>query len=102
MMERTVRLFRHIHIAYYAPSSFVVAFILLIRVIPAMGQVTVSGTVTDAESGLPIPGVTVSVLPGEVRTATDTAGHFKLQSQVPAAQIEFRTLGYHTLSRTLS
>lgn len=101
-MERTVRLFRHIHIAYYAPSSFVVAFILLIRVIPAMGQVTVSGTVTDAESGLPIPGVTVSVLPGEVRTATDTAGHFKLQSQVPAAQIEFRTLGYHTLSRTLS
>ncbi|HEY0609376.1 MAG TPA: SusC/RagA family TonB-linked outer membrane protein, partial [Chitinophaga sp.] len=56
---------------------------------------TIQGTVKDAKSGTPLPGVTVSVKGKSTGTQTDMQGQFKLQAD-PQATLVFSFIGYTT------
>lgn len=71
--------------------------LLLAAGMPLMAQVplaVVSGRVTDARTGQPLPGATIMLLPSDpvIGTTTDTAGHFRF-TQVPVGiymlQVDF-------------
>jgi iron complex outermembrane receptor protein len=68
---------------------------------PARAQGPVSGNVTDARTGEPLPGATI-LLDGAAGPATDATGAFTLPA-VPAGRHELRIsfLGYETLLRQL-
>jgi len=57
---------------------------------------TVTGTVTDAASGLPLPGVTVKVLNGPGTTiSTDANGNYSIKAG-PTSKLVFAFVGYTT------
>ena len=62
----------------------------------AVAQVTVTGTVTDAETDEPFPGVTVSEQGTLVGTTTGANGIYSLQVQDVGNIIVFRIVGYST------
>ncbi len=62
----------------------------------AYGQRSVSGTITDAADGTPLPGVNVSVK-GTVRgTISDISGHYELALQENDETLVFSYVGYET------
>ncbi|MEN8250572.1 MAG: SusC/RagA family TonB-linked outer membrane protein, partial [Bacteroidota bacterium] len=74
---------------------YVLSLLLLIGGLAVAQDRTVTGTVTEAEDGLPIPGVNVVVLGTTTGTATDLDGNYKLI--VPeGASIVFSFIGYAT------
>ena len=71
--------------------------LLFVLAAPASGQVDVRGTVTDAESGVTLPGAVVTVLGTEVRAAAGADGTYAIE--VPSLQdtLSFSYVGYETL-----
>lgn len=61
-----------------------------------MAQVTVSGTVTDAETEGPFPGVTVTVQGTLIGTVTDADGAYSLEVPGVGSTVGFRFVGYST------
>lgn len=59
-------------------------------------EVTVSGTVTSADEGLPLPGVNVVVKGTSRGTTTDADGKYALQIPDPNAVLVFSFIGYTT------
>ena len=62
----------------------------------ARSQTRVSGVVTDAETGEPMPYVSV-VFPGtKIGTLTDPEGHFSIEGAGSYSNVSFQMLGYET------
>jgi len=60
-----------------------------------LGRLSIEGTVRDADTGLPIPGVSVMLLPRYARTTTDELGRFRVTSMPPGKyQITLMKDGY--------
>ena len=80
-------------------------FVALLIAPPAAAQSpgTVTGTVTDAETGQPLPGVNLVLRSADRGTATDTTGRFRF-TEVPAgpAVLEARFVGYRPVERDLT
>lgn len=63
----------------------------------AMAQnVTVSGVVTSQDDGLPMPGVTISVVGSNNAALADVDGNYKLNNVPAKASLEFRFVGMQT------
>ncbi len=58
----------------------------------------IKGSVTEAESGQPIPGVMV-LLEEHRGVTTDVSGHFFVKSEAPVSKLQFRFLGYKTVTK---
>lgn len=65
---------------------------LMDEVIEAVKRVSVTGTVTS-KSGMPIPGVSVSVLQSSLGTVTDNAGKYKIDVEANSV-LRFSYIGY--------
>ncbi len=61
------------------------------------GQKTVSGVVTSAEDGSPLPGVSVVVKGTTIGTITDTDGKYTLEVPGSAQELVFSFVGYKTV-----
>jgi TonB-linked SusC/RagA family outer membrane protein len=57
---------------------------------------TVSGTVTEEGTGVPLPGVNVAIPNSAIGTATDIAGEFRIELPAGASQLQFSFVGYRT------
>ncbi len=57
-------------------------------------QETVSGTVTDGQTGEPLPGVNILVVGTSTGTATDANGHYSLQVENLQDTLRFSFIGY--------
>lgn len=77
---------------------FLLPFLLTGLLIPAGAQqlesITVSGTITDAETGSPLPGATVIVEGTTTGTAADAQGNYSLQVPGEAAKLTAAFIGY--------
>jgi len=62
----------------------------------AYGQQSVSGTVTDAETGNPLPGVNIRVVGTETGTVTGPEGAYEVSAPSPDASLRFSFVGYET------
>jgi len=60
----------------------------------ALGQHEVTGTVTEAETGNPIPGVNIRVVGTDVGTVTQQNGSYELTAPSPDATLRFSFVGY--------
>jgi TonB-linked SusC/RagA family outer membrane protein len=60
------------------------------------GQHTVSGTVTDAEAGGPLPGVNIRVVGTDIGTVTGEDGTYELSVPSPNETLRFSFVGYET------
>jgi TonB-linked SusC/RagA family outer membrane protein len=77
-------------------------FVLLSIAGAAVAQVrTITGTVTDSQDGLPIPGVTVRVRGVQAGTQTGTDGRYSVNVPSGATGLDFSSIGYNTQSVTL-
>jgi len=66
------------------------------------GQETrISGKVTDAETGDPMPFVSVLLKGTTIGTTTDFEGNFTLQTQIKADSLMVSYLGYQTLVKAI-
>ena len=73
--------------------------VLLALAHPARAQErTVTGTVTDAETGAPIPGVNVLAGTPPVGTSTDADGAYRLEAPASADSLVFSFIGYERLA----
>ena len=78
-------------------KRFCLAILLLLAALSARSQTRVRGTVTDAQTGEPLPYVSV-VFPGtQTGTMTDPQGAFSLESSRGYSSVSFQMLGYETL-----
>ena len=80
-------------------KRFCLAILLLLSLpgLYAQGQTRVRGTVTDAQTGEPLPYVSV-IFPGsQTGTMTSPEGAFSLESSRSYANVSFQMLGYETL-----
>jgi TonB-linked SusC/RagA family outer membrane protein len=59
-------------------------------------QNTVSGTVSDAQTGDPLPGVNILVVGTSTGTATDADGHYELEVKSLQDTLRFSYIGYQT------
>jgi TonB-linked SusC/RagA family outer membrane protein len=77
-------------------------FVFLSIASGAVAQVrTITGTVTDAQDGLPIPGVTVRVRGVQAGTQTGNDGRYSVSVPAGGTGLDFSSIGYVTQSVTL-
>ena len=72
--------------------------LLALLLAPAASAQTsaVSGTVTDASSGNPIPGVNIRVEATQIGTTTDADGRYELSLPVDNRTLVFTFIGYRS------
>lgn len=73
-------------------------FLLLLLVLPVMAfsQGTISGNITDATNGAPLPGVNVVIKGTTTGTTTDFDGNYEILVNTFPATLVFSSLGYET------
>ena len=78
--------------------------LLLLLLLPfsVLAQNTLSGTVTEGNSGLPLPGVSVTVQGTTNGSSTDLDGNFQLSGVKTGDVISFSFLGFQTQTVTYS
>ena len=64
-------------------------------------KTSINGTVTDANTGYPVPYVSVYLKGTTVGTITDTTGRYHLETPMSANEIVFSFLGYQTETRVI-
>ncbi|MEN8249598.1 MAG: carboxypeptidase-like regulatory domain-containing protein, partial [Bacteroidota bacterium] len=72
---------------------YVLSLLLLMSGLATAQERTVTGTVTDADDGMPIPGVNVVVVGTSTGTATDLDGNYKV-SVPEGASLAYSFIGY--------
>jgi TonB-linked SusC/RagA family outer membrane protein len=77
-------------------GTYVIRPLPKLNIRPVAQQETVSGTVTDAQTGDPLPGVNILVVGTSTGAATDANGHYSVS--VPSLQdtLRFSFIGYET------
>lgn len=88
------------------PSTLRTALMTLALLLLGAGVVlaqdqTVSGTVTDAETGDPLPGVNVTTPGTNVGTSTDRQGEYSLEVPQTADSLAFSFVGYQRVARAI-
>lgn len=76
-------------------------FVLIANIAMAQDR-TITGTVTDAQDGKPLPGVTVRIKGAKGGTQTGANGRYSITAPSSATVIEFNYLGYVAASKALS
>jgi hypothetical protein len=66
------------------------------------GITKVSGQMTDANTGEPLPGGTVSAVGGSVGSMTDLNGYFTVQIPPGISQLQFSYIGYNAINLNVS
>lgn len=74
---------------------FITAFLLCSVAVFAQNR-EISGTVTDAENGSPLPGANITVKGTSIGTATDVDGRYKLSVPSNASALVVSSIGYTT------
>lgn len=78
-------------------KNLISIFTCLIFSIVSIAQTTISGTVVDSKTGIPIPGVNISIANSSEGTSSDFNGVFKLLTkQSPPFSIEASSVGFNT------
>ncbi len=81
---------------------FMIFFLVVVSQLCAVAQVrTVTGTVTDASTNQPLPGVSVLVKGTSVGTATGAEGQYTLNVPQGGNTLVFRFIGYETIERAI-
>jgi TonB-linked SusC/RagA family outer membrane protein len=75
-------------------KQFIYSILLVLLSLQVMAQSKITGTVTDAKDGSPLPGVSVTVKGGQGGTQTDVNGGYSLQLADANATIVFSYTGY--------
>ena len=77
------------------------AFIALLLPVLAAAQLSVSGKVTDQQTGSALPGATITINP-TVNAVTDAGGNYRLSlSKGGSYQLKVSYLGYQTIERSV-
>ncbi|MGB3181385.1 MAG: von Willebrand factor type A domain-containing protein [Cyclobacteriaceae bacterium] len=79
-------------------NALFVLISLLLASSVAYGQGTISGLVTEAKTGMALPGVSVSVRGTGQGTVTDIAGHYTISVFSDSSHLEFKYVGYETIT----
>ena len=103
-MQRTIRLHRSPLRAARQLGHIVLGSVLLLGLCSmvfvgaahAQDEHPVSGTVTDANQGVPLPGVNVRVVGTQTGTATNEDGQYELTAPSEDATLRFSFIGYET------
>ena len=78
------------------PCLIIWLLLLGTGLLPAQNLTRVRGTVIDAETGEPMPYVSVIFLGTRIGTMTDAQGAFSLENHRDYATVSFQMLGYET------
>lgn len=78
------------------PKILMVTLLLMLFNVTAWAQQVITGTVTDAKDGSPVPGVTITVKGTTTSTQSDASGNFKININAPSANavLVFSSVGF--------
>ncbi len=83
-------------------ATAVLALLCLPLTLEAQAQGAVSGEVTDASSGRPLPGAQVYVPNTQFGTLTDNGGRYRLELPAGDVTVEVRAIGYATTQQSVN
>ncbi len=73
----------------------IIIIVLTALVLPFLAAAQIRGTVTEAETGKPIPGVSINLKNTSKGTISDSKGSFEIKGKIPAnAVLIFSAIGY--------
>jgi TonB-linked SusC/RagA family outer membrane protein len=77
-------------------------FVLMLFAVNAMGQQrTITGTITGADDGLPIPGVNIKVAGTTIGTSASSEGKYTIAVPANAKELVFSSLGFTTQTKAI-
>ncbi len=94
-------LFRYLHLYTQSPQQLFAAPAKVTGIYQQQEFITVKGTVTDAQDGLPLPGVTISDQNRKVIGATDNHGVFKVKV-AKGTTLSFNMIGYNPAEKVVN
>lgn len=89
------------NIYYCMKSTFLVFAFMLVSTFCLAQDVQISGQVTEAATGDPLPGVSVVVKNSSTATVTDLDGNYSI-SAPEGSTLEFTSIGYATFTQVVS
>ena len=75
--------------------------LVLLTIMPLQAQITITGMVTD-NTGVPLPGATVTVKGTTIGTVTDSNGNYKINVDNKAECLMFSFVGYKTVEEIIA
>lgn len=88
---------------HFAMRFALTCLAVLLLALPSARAQSASGTVTDAESGQPIPGANVLLAGSQTGDATDADGQFEITTPLAGVRtLVVSALGYETLTRDVT
>lgn len=87
-------------IAFRRSCGLLLALLCFISV-QAQSDLTVKGTVTSAETGLPVDGVSVTIKGTTIGTITDAKGHYQIKAK-NGVEITFTSIGFEPAVQTVA
>jgi hypothetical protein len=78
-----------------------VMFLLFMRGAAFAQQITISGTVTDAQTGEPVPYVNIVFRGTTIGTVTDSTGNYSINRPLNADTLNFSAVGYYPVQKIL-
>ncbi len=75
---------------------------LVEKITDFFSAISIEGKVTDAETGKPIPGVTITLKGSTRSVVADDKGYFKFNGVPDNASLEFSSIGYKTITVSAS
>ncbi len=87
---------------YSFQIRILIFFLISLNIYPQeAGKTVIKGTVTDANTGEPVPFVYVLLKGTSVGTVTDKQGKYSIRTNVKAAEVRFSFIGYEAESRSI-
>lgn len=94
---------REQNLAYEIKDKFILIYKPVFKNFPTVSQVLkITGLVTDATTGEPLPGVNITVKGTTMGTITDVAGKYSIDVNSANAVLDFSFVGYNTESIPVS
>jgi TonB-linked SusC/RagA family outer membrane protein len=87
---------KNVYLNLYSMKKIALLLCLAFSWLTLMGQTRITGTVTDADNGDSLPGVTVLVVGTSIGTVTDLNGKYSINVPEGGEQLEFSFVGLRT------
>ncbi len=83
-------------------KNLLTAFIALLLPVMAAAQLSISGKVTDQQTGNAMPSATISLVNSSVKVISDTGGKYRVESlKAGAYTLKVSYIGYQTITKNL-
>lgn len=83
-------------------TILIISWAICLSISSSIAQTVISGQVTDATTGEPLPYVTISGTNIKLGTVTDFDGHYKITTDLPVDSLQASYMGYNPVTKVVT